>query len=173
MKVLIVGEGESGKDTFADFLVKADPLNFIYSKHTATTSFHISWFLYHLYSIWAKVPISVYKFHELRRLLRKTWFIAGEYVRSRDGEAALVKMCLDAGNNIVTGVRTDEEVKVAKKLGLVDLVVEIQNPRVGNDPTYSVKYESIDVFIENSGSLSDLESTAREFLLCENGFLSK
>lgn len=164
MNIMVVGNGGSGKDTFAKFLSEADPLNFIYNEQTATTSFHISLFLYHLHNVW-KTGISLDEFHNTRRDLRKLWFLTGEYILARDGEAALVKMCLGAGNNIVTGVRTDEEVKAAKKLGIIDYVVEVQRDFVPEDPTYSVEYESIDVFIDNSGGLGTLMEAVKEFLM--------
>jgi hypothetical protein len=94
---------------------------------------------------------------EQRHLHRDIWRAAGDWYRQHD-PARLVKDALMHGN-ITGGIRGDKEIWAARPL--LDLIVWVQRPGYGEDPTMDYGMEEADVVIYNDGSLKCLESKLR------------
>jgi len=155
MKILILGEGEHGKDTFADLLCEYAGL-----KKVASSEFVAEQLMY---------PLMKQKYcyfnsqgcYEDRRNHREFWCdIIKEYNRydkSRLAEAIL------GNSDIYVGMRSEDEYQVSK--GLFDYIFYVDAyPRLfrGGDTTMTIECNEAEMYvIDNSGNLQDLKIAAK------------
>lgn len=73
----------------------------------------------------------------------------------RNDPTRLVRRSLAHGD-MVTGIRSDVELLECKKLGVLDVTVWIENPRVQVDPTVEYSRQDCDLVIDNCGLKEEL-----------------
>lgn len=153
--VLVVGSGESGKDTFAEALSLFSAPYLRYSRLTGSTSRAIAAYLAE------KRGTDPEEEFKTRRENRDLWFDIGNHLRTYHGPDALVRWCEKQGNNIVTGVRTPEEVLACKDRFLV---VEIVRPGVTSFSGSFYGYPGVvDVVVQNNHGIRELEYLSGAF----------
>lgn len=140
--VLICGRGRAGKDSAAHFLSLVTPLP------------------YHGSSSWVGLPVVAQALNlpleeawRTRHQRRREWFrILNEY--RKDDPSRLIREALARGP-LVVGPRSGIEVETARKEGLLDHVIWIENPRAPYDPTMEFGPELADQVVYNNGEWID------------------
>lgn len=136
----ICGMGRAGKDTAAEFL--CDKFGIVYPK---SASWQILPLVAHM------IGVSQEEAWRDRHQNREFWIAACHALRKGD-VGLLVRMCLGAGD-VAVGLRGKEEFHTVMREGLVDLMLWIDRPQVGNDITVEFTRDDCDVVVDNHTSL--------------------
>mgnify|MGYP000913851916 FL=1 len=148
-KIAVLGWGRAGKDTFAAVVASQTALR--YSPDTGSTSTAI---LREMEKRPEYVGLTREQVYERRLVDRDLWYAVGREICSTD-PAQLVKDCLSYGD-IVTGIRSREELATVRSEGLVDVVVWISaERRVSQDSSCRVSSDDCDLSVDNNGTLDD------------------
>lgn len=144
MTLAIIGHGRSGKDYAAQYLSNHTPLNYIGS---------VSWAM--LPYVAKRLGVCEMTAWENRHRDRVMWMDhINEY---RSGDPALaIRNLIEAGADIIPGVRMRKEFEAAQEEGLLDLVVWVERD-VPHDPTCELSEEDADIVISNRGTLKDFD----------------
>lgn len=164
MKFLILGFAQSGKDTFADYIVKEYSLKFKSASMLMAEKI-----------IMPKFPnryTSVEECYADRVNHRSIWAkLLEEYIK--DDKTKFIKEVFSE-SEIYCGLRSPTELLAAKKENLFDLSIWIDRNMCFEDKTSCrlTKYYA-DIIIENNGSLQDLYDKAdRLFSLFDSFYLN-
>lgn len=152
-KILICGMGRAGKDCACEYLAQITGL-----RNAGTTSKYLAEY------VAQKLGVSVEEAYARRHEsdeMRVIWYNIGNEIRKND-PSILIRTALEHGE-ITGGVRDWEEVVRARRDGLVDLVVWIENNRVAVDPTVKFGPEACDLVIQNNGSLEEYHERLERF----------
>jgi hypothetical protein len=147
-KILFVGHGRSGKDTACEHFAKLTGL-----RNAGATSKYLCGY------VAAKLGLSVEEAYARRHEsdeMRTFWYHAGNELREK-GPTTLVRMAL-ANGEITGGVRDLVEIVAARKEGLVDLIVWVENDRVKPDPTVMFTSKEADFVVENNWGLEEFHN---------------
>lgn len=148
-KILLVGSGRAGKDTFGPMLARAMKLTF-----AGTTSKYLSPY------VAKKLGVSEEEAYNRRHEsneMRMLWYETGNEIREGDA-GLLVKEAFKHGD-ITGGIRAVEEIQAVKEKGLADLVVWIERD-VPVDPTMTFGPGWADLIVTNNGTEAELNRKA-------------
>lgn len=155
-KILILGHGRHGKDTFADLLREHHGLKFVSSSEAA------------LDVIWPALRCvtpfydkeEAFKYRDKYRVLWKELIS----LYNTPDKTALCRLILE-NNDIYVGMRCRKEYEMTKTMFKKVYWVDATR-RVGKDPSMSIEFDPHSmVFINNNGSLHDLELQAKGCLV--------
>lgn len=154
MKILIIGHGRHGKDTFANMLVEKYNLKYISASEFACK--HIIF------------PAMQANYNTLEECYndkvnhREYWKrLISEY--NKEDKLKLVKEVLKE-SDIYVGLRDIVEYEECKRLKLFDYVFTIFNPRVENESSYNIPLNEGE-FILNDKRLIDLKIIVNDMQL--------
>lgn len=152
-KLLIVGQGRAGKDTACEYLAEITTLT-----NAGTTSKYLC------KHVAAKLGLSeedaFARRHESDEM-RMLWYHTGNEVRNQ-GPTTLIREALQYGD-ITGGVRDYEEIVAARREGIADLIVWIDNNRVKKDPTVMFTSREADLVIENHWTIDEFYQRLERF----------
>lgn len=148
--IAIVGAGECGKDTAANFLASITLLRL-----GCTTSQVIA------PHIALEDGITPEEAHAKRREDRPRWAAKGDELCARAGDPAFLVRESLKGGEIVVGIRRLAEIQTVKNLNLVDLVIWLDRTVV-RDTTIEFDSRMADVIIDNNGTILELERKLRK-----------
>lgn len=154
MSILILGHAKHGKDEFAARLCKHVPLRFASSSETALVA---------IYPVLTHILREEDKrvLFENRSEHRELWRLLIELYNTPD-KAALSKLILH-DKDVYVGMRTTAEFQASKHL--FDLVVWVDgSKRKPLEPSMQIQQTDDMVYIDNNGSLEDLETQVVEFV---------
>lgn len=146
MRILIVGHGRCGKDTFGPMLAEAMGLRW-----AGTFSKYLTPF------VAERLGISEEEAYETRHQRREEWRRIGDEVRNGD-PLALAKLAFAAGE-ISGGARSLVEIEALRDY--CDHIIWIVRS-VPPDPTLEFDAGWADIVVDNNGSLEELQETAKE-----------
>lgn len=160
MKIAISGPGRCGKDTAAEHLATITPLRYV-----AGTSYWARRLVYEemkwLGHDYADANACWLDRHRHRMLWAA---IIGEY--NAADPVKLYRDCL-ADQDILTGIRHDNERQAIKAAGLVSLWIWIERPGCV-DPTMQYTAADCDLVVANDGTLAEFHERLRD-VACEIG----
>lgn len=157
-KILICGEGRSGKDTACEYLAKITTL-----RNAGTTSKYLCKY------VAEKLGLSEEEAYARRHEsdeMRTVWYNYGNELRL-NGPSTLARIAL-ANGEISGGIRDYDEAIACKKENVADILIWIKNPRVPKDPTMKFGEEQCDITILNSGTLQEFYDRLRRFAIFAN-----
>lgn len=155
-RLLIVGHGRAGKDTALDYLAKITTL-----RNGGTTSLYLCEYV--AKKLGLPTDVAYQRRHESDEM-RTFWYNAGNELR-QNGPTTLIRMALEHGE-MTGGVRDYEEIFAAKREGIVDLIIWIDNNRVKVDPTVKFSEREADIIIPNHWSLEEFHERLARFARC-------
>jgi hypothetical protein len=141
-RIMVVGHGRAGKDTACEYLSRITSLRF-----AGTTSLYLAKY------VAARLGVTAQEAYRTRHLNRNFWHRVGREIRKQD-PSLLIRESLEKAE-IVGGVRDLEEIVVCKKDQLVDLIVWIDNDRVGRDSTVKFSERDCDIVVQNHWTLEE------------------
>jgi hypothetical protein len=152
-KILIIGNKQHGKDTVAGILNKLYGLTFKSSSEAALDIF--------LFDILKQRHGYKTKAEALadKDAHRPEWFTEISNYNKKD-KARLAKGILKS-NDIYVGMRSNEECQECVRIGLLDLVIGVFDPRKPLEPSSSFDidlWKQSDFVIPNAGTLAELEA---------------
>jgi len=150
MKLLIVGLGRAGKDTAGEYLESISTLKF-----AGTTSRYLAPY------VADRLGVTVDDAYRDRHRNRDEWYRIGNEIREND-PGILIRESLRYGD-IVGGVRDWEEIVAARRGGMVDLIVWIENIWVPVDPTVKFSARECDLTIPNNWGIDEFRGRLRRF----------
>lgn len=152
MKILVIGHGRHGKDTFCEVLKEDFNMNFTSSSEFCAKKVVWPVMKHYNYSDWKEC-------YEDRHNHREKWFkIIADY--NKDEPDRLTKAILK-NYDIYCGMRSFKEFEVAKKH--FDLIVWVENPRLPEESTtsFSICKSNADIIILNDKSLNLFKNKVR------------
>jgi cytidylate kinase len=141
-RILVVGPSGAGKDTACEYLATITHLRF-----AGTTSLYLAKY------VATRLGISAQQAYRTRHQNRNFWNRVGNEIRKQD-PGLLLRESLEHAE-IVGGVRGVEEIAACRREALVDLIVWIDNLRVGRDSTLKFSEHDCDVVVPNHGSMEE------------------
>lgn len=150
MKILILGHGQHGKDTFAKMVAERDSLNFVSSSIAAFEE--IKPVLELLFP-----TMSDKELYEQRRGHRQLWKRLISLFNAND-KAALAKRVLSY-SDIYVGMRSKDEYEASRHL--FDIVYYVDaSRRVHADPSMEIEFDPANMVpVDNNRTLEDLQKT--------------
>lgn len=154
MKVLVIGHGGHGKDTFANMLVEKYNLKFVSASEFACK--HI------VFPAMRANYSTAEECYNDKFSHREYWKrLISEY--NKEDKLKLVKEVLKE-SDIYVGLRDIEEYEECKRLELFDYIFTIFNPRVERESSYSIPLNEGKLILNEKG-LIDLKMTVDELHL--------
>lgn len=150
---MFVGHGRAGKDTACEYLAKITGL-----VNAGTTSKYLAEYVAQKQGL--PVEVAYARRHESDEM-RTFWYNAGNELREQ-GPTTLIRTALKHGD-ITGGVRDYEEIVAARREGIVDIIVWVENNRVPKDPTVKFTERECDLVIQNNWSMEEFEERIRRF----------
>lgn len=157
MKLLVIGQGRHGKDTFCEISNKYFGLTFESSSHFACKEF--------IFDFLSDNYTSIEECYNDRHNHRKLWYdLICDY--NKNNQARLSKKLLSEFD-IYCGMRSIEEYKSSKKL--FDLIIWVDaSERLGItecSDSNTINSNNADIIIENNGTLQEFERKVIKLLI--------
>jgi hypothetical protein len=144
----VVGHGQAGKDTFAQYLAQYGPWRVGRSTSAAAAPL-----IARIYDE------DVETLFERRREHRQYWY---EFCcELRESDPALLSKMVASTGDIVIGLRDSEELEATRRDRVTKCIFWVERPDVDSDPTTKVTREQCDLIVVNSGSMDELREKAR------------
>jgi hypothetical protein len=140
--IMLVGHGRCGKDVGGEYLARITGLRF-----AGTTSKYL------LKYVAAELKQEEEYAYVNRHANRQTWYEVGNRLRRND-PGLLIREALEHGD-ITGGVRDRDEIVHARRTGIIDLIVWVNNNRVDVDPTLMFSSADCDYQVDNHGTLEE------------------
>lgn len=158
VRLAICGPGKCGKDEAAKFLASITDLKYIGS--TSYVALDFVWERYQRMldresSGLMELMVTKEKFFAARSQHRVFWAeMIDDY--NRDDPARLYKDHVTNGSSFLVGIRRLRELRAAKKAGLFNLSIWIENPRAPQDASLDYSASDCDIVVYNNRSLNHL-----------------